>query len=87
MFASFKSEYHMPKQKPRDTSRYNLRLNRKIIHKGITKRPLEERLAEHQKEHPGATISKVGPKITEDAAREWERNQPDQRLVRKPPKK
>ena len=75
----------MPKQKPRDTIRYNLRQGRKIVHKGITKRPLEERLAEHQTKYPGATISKVGPKVTEDTARKWERDQPNQKLVRKSP--
>ncbi len=73
----------MPK---RDTTRYNLRQNRKIVHKGITKRPLEERLEEHQNEYPGATISKVGPKVTEDSGRKWERDQPNQKLVRKQPR-
>ena len=73
----------MPKQKPRDTARYNLRRGRKIVHKGITKRPLEERLAEHQQRYPDATISQVGPRVTEDTARKWERDQPKQKLVRK----
>lgn len=58
--------------KPRKFTRYQVRVNRKIVHGGITERPLEERLAEHQQKWPKATIKQVGPKVTEQTARKWE---------------
>ncbi len=61
-------------QAPRDYARYQVRVNHKIVHGGITTRTLEERLAEHQATWPNATISKVGPKVTEDTARQWEKD-------------
>ena len=61
--------------KPRNTTRYQVRVNRRIVHGGITERTLEERLAEHkQKFGPNATISQVGPKVTEETGRKWEKD-------------
>lgn len=64
----------MGKQKPRDFTRYVVREHRRIVHGGITTRTLEERLAEHQQEWPDATITKIGPKVTEETARDWEKD-------------
>lgn len=64
----------MGKQAPRNHTRYEVRQYRRIVHRGITTRTLEERLAEHQRVWPNATISKVGPKVTEETARQWEKD-------------
>jgi len=61
------------KQSPRDFTRYVVRVKRKIVHGGITQRPLEERAAEHKAKWPNATVQKVGPKVTEETARVWEK--------------
>ena len=42
--------------KPRDTAKYHLIKDRKVVHRGITDRPLEERESEHQKEYAGSHI-------------------------------
>ena len=60
--------------KPRNFIRYQVRNKRKIVHGGITERPLEERLAEHQQKWLKATIKQVGPKVTEETARKWEKD-------------
>ena len=57
---------------PRDTYKYHLIKDRKIAHRGITN-DLERREAEHQKEHPGGRIKKIGNKTTRNGALEWER--------------
>ena len=59
--------------KPRNFTRYQLRNRGKIVHGGITERTLEERLVEHQQKWPKATIKQVGPKVTEQTARDWEK--------------
>jgi hypothetical protein len=61
------------KQSPRNFTRYVVRVQRKIVHGGIAERPLEEREAEHKVEWPSSSVKKVGPKVTEKTAREWER--------------
>jgi len=43
------------------------------VHGGITERPLEERAAEHKGKWPSGSVKKVGPKVTEKTAREWEK--------------
>lgn len=58
---------------PRNTNKYQLRLGREIVHRGITNN-LERREREHQKEYPGSKISKVGYKTTRKAALRWERD-------------
>lgn len=59
--------------KERDTTKYHLKVGGKIVHRGITERPLEEREREHQKDFPGSRIVKVGHRTTWDRALEWER--------------
>lgn len=60
--------------KPRKFIRYQVRNKRKIVHGGITERPLEERLAEHRLKWPKCTIKQVGPKVTEETAQKWEKD-------------
>ena len=59
--------------KPRNYTRYEVRVSRKIVHGGITNRPLEERAAEHIRTWPNGKVTKVGSKVTEEGAREWEK--------------
>ena len=68
-----KKEAAMPKQRPRNYRRYVVRAKRKIVHGGITERPLEEREAEHKRKWPNARVSQVGPAVTEETARKWEK--------------
>ena len=60
--------------KARDTAKYHLIKNRKIVHRGITDRPVEDREEEHQTEHPGSHIKQIGRRTTREKALEWERN-------------
>ena len=60
----------MPSPK-RETYKYQFRNNRKIVHGGITN-DLERREIEHQQKWPNGSISQVGRKTTEEAARKWE---------------
>lgn len=59
--------------KERDTTKYHLKIGRKIVHRGITDRPLEERGREHEKDFSGSRIVQVGRKTTRERALEWER--------------
>jgi len=63
----------MGKQSPRNFTRYVVKVGNTIKHGGITERPLEERAGEHLAKWPGAHVNKVGPKVTEETAREWEK--------------
>ena len=56
----------------RETAKYHLKLHGKIVHRGITDRPLEEREREHQDQFPGAKIVKVGRRTTRKQGLEWE---------------
>ncbi len=62
---------------PRDTAKYQFRDERgRIVRSGITKRDLEVRERELQRETGIAgTTSQVGRRTTDSAAREWERRQ------------
>ena len=60
--------------KPRTFTRYEVRVGRTKVHGGITERPLEDRAAEHAKTYPGSKVTKVGPKVTEETARQWEKD-------------
>ena len=59
-------------QAPRNFTRYIVKVKNKNIHGGITERPLEERAKEHEKKWPNCHVVKVGPKVSEEAARKWE---------------
>jgi len=58
--------------KERDTYKYHLIQDRKVVHRGITD-DLERRETEHQQEFPGSHIKQIGHKTTWDAALDWER--------------
>lgn len=58
--------------KERNTAKYHQILNRKIVHRGITDRPLQEREREHQEEFPGSHIKQIGRRTTREKALEWE---------------
>ena len=60
--------------KPRDYRKYHLKGGNKIVHGGITNRPLEEREREHQQKWPKGHIKQVGRAATEEAARQWEKD-------------
>ena len=59
--------------KERNTAKYHLIRSRKIVHRGITDRPLQEREREHQEEFPGSNIKQIGQRTTREKALEWER--------------
>ncbi len=59
-------------KKPRDTSKYKVRVGRKVVHGGITNDP-ERCEAEHQQKWPKAKLTTVGRRTTEEAARKWEK--------------
>ena len=61
------------KQSPRTFTRYVVKVERKTVHGGITERPLEERAEEQKRKWPSGNIKKVGPKVTEETARKWEK--------------
>ena len=62
------------KQKPRDYYRYHFKIGNTIMHSGITQ-DLARRESEHKGRWPTGHIAKVGPTVTEETAREWEKTQ------------
>jgi hypothetical protein len=58
----------------RKTVKYHLIKNRKVVHRGITDRPLEDREYEHQEAYPGSHTKQIGRRTTREKALEWERN-------------
>jgi len=56
----------------RDTSKYHLVKDRKVVHRGITN-DLDRREIEHQAEFPGAKIQKIGRVTTREGGLRWER--------------
>jgi hypothetical protein len=61
------------KRKPRTFIRYVEKVGNKVVGGGITERPLEEREAERRRKQPKSHLEKVGPKVTEQTARAWEK--------------
>ena len=60
--------------KTRDTYKYHFKVGNKIVHSGITD-DLDRREQEHQQKWSKGHITQVGRKTTEEAAREWEKDQ------------
>lgn len=60
--------------KPRNYYKYQYKTGNKIVHKGITK-DLERREQEHNQKWPSGHIKQVGRRTTEEAARNWEKEQ------------
>lgn len=58
--------------KSRDTYKYHVIKDRKVVHRGITEN-LTRRGQEHQQEYPGSRIKQIGRQTTREAALEWER--------------
>jgi hypothetical protein len=58
----------------RDTRKYHLMQGKRVIHRGITSRPLTEREREHKQVHPDSRIKQVGRAVSWTSALEWERN-------------
>ena len=57
----------------RNHQKYGIRVDRKVVHGGITKRPLEQRAGEHLQKWPGATVHHVGLAVTEKSAQYLEK--------------
>lgn len=58
----------------RPYQRYKVWVDGEVEHGGITTN-FERRKEEHKQEYPKSIIRKVGGKVTEKTAREWERNE------------
>jgi len=58
----------------RPYQRYKVHVRGKVIHGGITT-DFDRRKQEHKQEYPNSIIRKVGGKVTEESAREWEKEQ------------
>lgn len=58
----------------RDTYKYHFKVGNKTVHSGITN-DLERRGQEHQQKWDRGHISQVGRCTTEQAARDWEKDQ------------
>ncbi|MFC1485716.1 hypothetical protein ACFL55_01655 [Candidatus Latescibacterota bacterium] len=59
-------------EKPRNHYKYVFKDGRKIVHGGITT-DLDRRGIEHQQKYPKGHIVQVGHRVTEESAREWEK--------------
>lgn len=59
--------------KERNTAKYHMISDRKIVHRGVTERTLDERESEHQDAFPGSHIKQIGRRTTKEKALEWER--------------
>jgi hypothetical protein len=57
----------------RGTAKYHLKRGAKIVHRGITDRPLKEREQEHKARFPGTRIIQIGRRTTREKALDWER--------------
>ncbi len=62
------------RKEPKDTYRYLFRIGGLVAHMGITKDP-ERREREHLLEYPDGHFKVVGRQATEEAAREWEKQE------------
>ena len=57
----------------RNHQKYEIRVDRKVVHGGIAKRPLEQRAGEHRQKWPNVTVHQVGLAVMEKSARNWEK--------------
>ena len=60
--------------KRRNWKKYKFIVDGKIKHKGITK-DLDRREQEHRQKYGKGRIKQVGRSVTEDSARDWEKDQ------------
>lgn len=68
----------------RNWYRYDFKVGDVIRHSGITQ-DLERRETEHRNRWPGGRIVPVGPAVSEETAREWEKTK--QKSITPDPKK
>lgn len=60
------------RQDTRDTYKYHVQIDKKIVHRGITK-DLEKRASQHKARWPNSRVVQVGRRTTREKALEWER--------------
>ena len=60
--------------KPRNYIKYRVHVKGKVVHGGITTN-LEQRKEQHKQKWPNSIIRKVGGKVTEESARDWEKKE------------
>ena len=60
------------KRDTRDTYKYHVIKDRKIVHRGVTE-DIGRRAREHQQEFPNSHVKPIGRRTTRKAALEWER--------------
>lgn len=58
--------------KPRPYTKYTVSVKGKVVHGSITT-DLERRKREHKERWPKSIVRRMGGKVTEESAREWER--------------
>ena len=58
--------------KPRETYKYHVKVGRKVVDGGITN-DLERRQNDRRRQYPGSHLVQVGRRSTEEAARDWEK--------------
>ncbi len=58
----------------RPYQRYRVHVNGEVAHGGITTN-FEERKKQHKLDYPDSIIRKVGGKVTEKTARDWEKEE------------
>lgn len=56
----------------RDTYKYQVKIGKKIVHRGITK-DLERRAAQHKALRPKSHVAQIGRRTTWERALDWER--------------
>ena len=66
------SEDERSMAKARDTYKYHLIKDKRVVHRGITE-DLARREKEHQREFPHSRVKQIGRKTTHEAALKWER--------------
>ena len=72
---------------PRTHYRYDYLVGGKIRHSGITIHP-DQRQQQHRSRWPGGMLKVIGPRVTEETARAWEKTKRKSITpVRKPKKK
>jgi len=60
--------------KSRQYTRYRVHVKGKVVHGGITTN-FEQRKQQHKQQWPKSIVRKIGGKVTEKTAREWEKEQ------------
>ena len=59
--------------KERDTYKYQVKIGKKIVHRGVTKN-LDRRAAQHKASRPNSHVVQIGRRTTQERASEWVRH-------------